>query len=112
MSNIDLFDYDKTIDLDIASTKYIEERKRSKSFESVFEDTQYPNQSSEAFTPVLPSVLKMGKLFKLRSSSQSYNISLHLIPTKLPLCPSPSQSHNSGLQYEYFRSPGLQPPAL
>lgn len=79
MSNIDLFDYDKTIDLDIASTKYIEERKRSKSFESVFEDTQYPNQSSEAFTPVLPSVLKMGKLFKLRSSSQSYNKSVLLM---------------------------------
>ncbi len=79
MSNTEIFDSEKLINLDISSMKYIEERAKNKSFESVFEDTQYPNQSSEAFAPVLPSVIKMGRLFKLRSSSQSYNKSVLLM---------------------------------
>ena len=68
----DIYENEKVVDLDLFSNQYIAEQK-TKGFESCFESEIYPTISTEAYSPVLPTTVRMGRLFKLRSSSQSFN---------------------------------------
>lgn len=67
---LDKFTEDKP-ELDFQSNNDIS--KTSESYTDIIDNKVFQDISEEAFTPILPTSIKMGRLFKLRSSSNSFN---------------------------------------
>ena len=63
---------EKMVELDIQSLNDIRDNYH-KGFESVFEENMFPVVSAEAYSQLLPTSVKMGRLFKIKNSSQSFN---------------------------------------
>ena len=59
---------EKMVELDIQSLNDIRDNCH-KGFESVFEENMFPVVSAEAYSQLLPTSVKMGRLFKIKNET-------------------------------------------